>query len=79
MDYGCATQFRPDSASYRGTVTSDNPNVNMWSIGTGLRYNWSPFVAFRFDYGWQLMDSGVALAYRDGAPSRGHIGVTISY
>ncbi len=81
MDYGGVSQFRGDVAgsAYRNTSAADNPNINLWSVGAGVRYNLSPYVTFRFDWGWQMIDSGVPVAYRDGSPSRGHIGVTISY
>ncbi len=78
MDYGEVSQYRPDDASLAGTA-STNPNIEMWGTGVGFRYTISPFVSIRFDYGWQLLDSGVNLLFRSGNASRGHLGVTVSY
>ncbi|WP_157895260.1 ShlB/FhaC/HecB family hemolysin secretion/activation protein [Verrucomicrobium sp. GAS474] len=77
-DYGGVSQYRPDSTQLRSTP-STNPNVNLWSAGAGFRYNINPYFSVRFDYGWQLIDSGVDYAFRHHDGSRGHLGLTFSY
>lgn len=67
FDYG-GTQLRlPQSGG--------DPHVQLASVGPGIRYAIGTYATFRFDYGFQLMDTG--LNARDN--SRGHIGVTIAY
>jgi len=77
-DYGGVSQYRPDSTNLGGQP-SNNPNINLWSVGTGFRYNINPYFSIRFDYGWQLIDSGVDYAFRSHDGSRGHLGLTLSY
>jgi hemolysin activation/secretion protein len=68
VDYG--------GTSLRSLTAADvNPNTNLLGIGPGLRYVIDPYVSVRFDYGFQLLDTG----YGTGEHSRGHIGVVISY
>lgn len=57
------------------TLPAERREVDLASIGLGLRYNISPWLSLRFDYGWQLTDSGL----NDRFNSRGHVGVTVSY
>ena len=77
-DYGGVSQYRPDSTNLAGTP-STNPNVNLWSVGPGFRYTINPYFSIRFDYGWQLIDSGIDNTFRHHDGSRGHLGLTFSY
>ncbi len=66
---------------YGGTSLHDetpadiNPNTNLLGVGPGLRYVITPYLSFRFDYGWQLIQTG----FGDSEHSRGHVGVVVSY
>jgi hemolysin activation/secretion protein len=51
-----------------------NPNTNLLGVGPGLRYAITPYMSFRFDYGFQLIRTGFDSRY----DSRGHIGLTMS-
>ena len=51
-----------------------NPNSNLLGIGPGIRYAISPYMSFRFDYGFQLIKTGFDSRY----DSRGHIGLVLS-
>ena len=44
------------------------------SVGAGLRFKMTDHFALRFDYGWQLMDTGLTLH-----DSRAHVGVVATY
>jgi len=77
-DYGGVSQYKQDNFSIGGTP-STNPNINLWSVGGGLRYSISTFVSVRFDYGWQLIDSDVNYLFREHDGSRGHLGIVVSY
>jgi len=57
------------------TPSDTNPNTNLLGVGPGIRYAISPYLSFRFDYGFQLIQTG----FGDGEHSRGHVGVVISY
>jgi len=61
----------------------DEPNVNLASVGAGLRLKISQNLNVRFDYGWQLRD---ALKEYPALPAplaehhaRAHISATLSY
>ena len=60
-------------------ATTLNPHISMMSVGTGFRYNVGTNVSFRFDYGWQLKDSGVSSLTRRTDNSRGHFALSVSY
>jgi hemolysin activation/secretion protein len=51
-----------------------NPNTNLLGVGPGLRYAISPYMSFRFDYGFQLIKTGFDSRY----DSRGEIGLVLS-
>ena len=53
----------------------EDKNIFLQSVGVGFRYSLAPHFSLRFDYGWQLMDSGRPSRFE----SRAHIGVLISY
>jgi hemolysin activation/secretion protein len=55
--------------------SDDNPNSNLLGVGPGLRYVINPYVSLRFDYGFQLIDTGFDPRHN----SRAHIGVLVSY
>ncbi len=57
------------------TPADTNPNTNLLGVGPGVRYVITPYLSFRFDYGWQLIQTG----FGDSEHSRGHVGVVISY
>ncbi|HEY0968808.1 MAG TPA: ShlB/FhaC/HecB family hemolysin secretion/activation protein [Opitutaceae bacterium] len=50
--------------------------IEMASLGAGLRYAVGSNISLRFDYGWQLEESGVSDGRRS---SRGHFSVNVSY
>ena len=68
LDYGVVRNKQLLPAERRATELS--------SVGLGMRYNIDSNVTFRFDYGWQLKDSGVV-----GSPknSRPHFSLLVSY
>ena len=68
VDYG-------GTSLHQATPSDTNPNTNLLGIGPGVRYNISPYLAVRFDYGFQMIDTGFDTRHN----SRGHIGVVISY
>lgn len=68
VDYGGVSQ-------HQSTPSTFNPNSNLLGVGPGLRYVISPYVSVRFDYGFQLIDTG----FDNRHNSRAHIGVLVSY
>ena len=62
-------------AENRILLPGEDPHVQLASVGPGMRYAISPFLSVRFDYGWQLYDTGLNPRYN----SRGHLGVIIAY
>ena len=56
---------------------------NQWlsAVGLGWRYTINPYVSVRFDYGWQLHESGAARlsGLNFSEKSRGHLGVLIGF
>ncbi|NUN93766.1 MAG: ShlB/FhaC/HecB family hemolysin secretion/activation protein [Verrucomicrobiae bacterium] len=67
FDYGVAEN--------RILLPGEDPHVQLAGTGPGLRYTISPWLSVRFDYGWQLYDTGLNPRYN----SRGHLGVIIAY
>ncbi len=59
--------------------TTINPHITMMSVGPGLRYAVGENLTFRFDYGWQLKDSGGSLLTRRPYNHRGHFSLGLSY
>jgi len=60
---------------HQATAADVNPNVNLLGVGPALRYVITPYLSLRFDYGFQLLNTG----FGDGEHSRGHLGVLLSY
>jgi len=67
VDYGGTSLHSPGP-------NDTNPNANLLGIGPGVRYEISPYMSFRFDYGFQLIKTGFDSRY----DSRGHIGLVMS-
>jgi len=64
VDYGNAWQHNPDpNAIY--------PGPGLLGVGPGLRYAITPYMTFRFDYGFQLINTG----FEPGQTSRAHVGL----
>ena len=57
-------------------LPGEDKNTELMSVGVGLRYAIGGAFSLRFDYGWQLRDTGLAPGR---ANHRGHIGVTCAY
>ncbi|MCE0484858.1 MAG: hypothetical protein LV479_11550 [Methylacidiphilales bacterium] len=68
VDYG-------GTSLHQATASDVNPNTNLLGVGPGVRYNISPYLAVRFDYGFQLISTGFDTRH----DSRGHLGVVMSY
>ena len=68
VDYG-------GTSLHNVTPADINPNTNLLGVGPGVRYVINPYLSFRFDYGFQLIQTG----FGDGEHSRGHVGVVVSY
>jgi hemolysin activation/secretion protein len=66
-DYGCV--------SNHSLLGGEDPNVLMSSVGPGLRYEITPYLSARFDYGFQLYRTDIA----HRGTSRAHLGVVIAY
>jgi hemolysin activation/secretion protein len=67
VDYGGVSLHQPGPSD-------TNPNANLLGVGPGVRWAISPYMSFRFDYGWQLISTGYDSRY----DSRGHIGLVMS-
>jgi hemolysin activation/secretion protein len=57
-------------------LSSEKPEYHFSSVGPGLRYTLSKHFSLRFDYGWQLHDSGLSPVRQH---SRAHLGVVATY
>jgi len=69
VDYG--------GTSYHNITASDtNTNVNLLSVGPGLRYVINPYVSVRFDYGFQMLSTGFG---PPGEHGRADLGILVSY
>ena len=68
VDYGGTTL-------HQITPADINPDTNLLGVGPGLRYVINPYVSLRFDYGFQLIDTGFDARHN----SRAHLGVLVSY
>ena len=68
LDYG-------GTSLHSVTPADINPNTNLLGVGPGLRYVINTNVSLRFDYGFQLLQTG----FGTGEHSRGHVGLVISY
>ncbi len=56
-------------------LPGEDPNIYLLGVGPGLRYTIDRYVSVKFDYGFQLTDTGLG----DPFGSRGSLAVTISY
>ncbi len=56
-------------------LPGEDPHIQLAGAGPGLRYSISPWFTLRFDYGWQLYDTGLNTRYN----SRAHIGIVLAY
>lgn len=54
----------------------ERAHTTLASVGPGLRYRINTYASLRFDYGFQLKDSG---ANTKNEASRGHLGFVLSY
>ncbi len=61
----------------RHLFDGEDPHVQLASVGPGLRYSISPYLTVRFDYGFQLYETGISRNRRDN--SRAHLGIVFSY
>jgi len=68
VDYG-------GTSLHQATPSDINPNSNLLGVGPGLRYAITPYLSLRFDYGFQMIDTGLG----NGEHSRAHVGVVVSY
>jgi len=57
-------------------LASEKPHYFFSSVGPGLRYTLSRHFSLRFDYGWQLIHTGLG---PPGQNSRAHLGVVATY
>ncbi|AHF91089.1 peptide transporter [Opitutaceae bacterium TAV5] len=58
------------------TLPGEERTRELLSTGIGLRYTLAANIVARFDYGWQLRDSGVSPT---GDNQRGHVSVTVAW
>lgn len=68
VDYG-------GTSLHQVTPADVNPNTNLLGVGPGFRYVINPYVSVRFDYGFQLIDTGFDARHN----SRAHFGILVSY
>ncbi len=68
VDYG-------GTSLHQVTVADINPNANLLGIGPGFRYAITPYLSVRFDYGFQMIDTGFDSRHN----SRAHFGLVVSY
>ncbi len=68
VDYG-------GTSLHHVTAADVNPNTNLLGVGPGFRYAINPYLTVRFDYGFQMIDTGF-----DGRHnSRADFGLVVSY
>ena len=59
---------------------TETSHIRLVSAGVGLRYQFRTHLSVRFDYGWQLRDSGNPLNNPHSPEnSRGHIAAILSF
>jgi hemolysin activation/secretion protein len=68
VDYG-------GTSLHKLTPAAINPNTNLLSVGPGFRYTINPYLSVRFDYGFQLIDTG----FDNRHNSRADFGIVVSY
>lgn len=59
-------------------LPAEDPHIQLMSVGAGLRYQLRANLSARFDYGWQLKDSGPLNPHSRGN-SRGSVSVILSF
>lgn len=59
-------------------LIGEDPHVQLMSVGVGLRYQFRSNLSVRFDYGWQLKDTGPLVPHSPDN-SRGHIAAILSF
>jgi hemolysin activation/secretion protein len=57
-------------------LPGEDAHIQLMSVGGGLRYSVSQYMSVRFDYGWQMIDTGLNVR---GDNSRGHLAINFSY
>jgi len=73
VDYG-------GTSLHQVTPADVNSHNNLLGVGPGVRYVINPYLSIRFDYGFQLIDTGVVNTGFDARNhSRAHLGVLVSY
>jgi hemolysin activation/secretion protein len=60
----------------KSPLAGEQDRYSLSSVGAGLRLSVSRHFSASFDYGWQLMATGLNSHHRD---SRGHLGITASW
>lgn len=65
-------------AQYVDLLAGQDPHVQLMSVGVGLRYQFRTNLSVRFDYGWQLKDTGPLVPHSPDN-SRGHISAVLSF
>lgn len=75
-DYGSVFRHSIDGGAAAGRPGAD---ITMMSVGPGVRYSINPWFSARFDYGWQMVDTGVSTISRRDYDSRGHFSLSFSY
>lgn len=70
MDYGYVGVKEPNGR---------DPNIEAWSLGTGLRWSYNKTAYLKFDYAWQLKDTGANSIYFNRENSRAHLSANISW
>lgn len=79
---GVGDRFEPLAFLDYGVVSNherlpgEPRRLDLASAGVGFRYGIGSALTVRFDYGWQLKDSGVSDGRRN---HRGHVGVVLAY
>lgn len=69
------TFFDYGMVSPHDALAGEDEHVILASAGVGLRYAISHILSLRYDYGWQLRDSGLSPEGRNG---QHHLGVVVS-
>jgi hemolysin activation/secretion protein len=75
-DYGSVFRHSINDGAATGNPGAD---ITMMSVGPGVRYSINPWFSARFDYGWQMIDTGVSTISRRDYDSRGHFSLSFSY
>jgi hemolysin activation/secretion protein len=68
VDYG-------GTSLHQVTPADTNPNTNLLGVGPGFRYAINPYLSVRFDYGFQMIDTGFDARHN----SRADFGIVVSY